>query len=180
MVALKLGKRSSRRDKMERLLFEYLKDSNRSDRKIAKILGVSQPTVSRLRGRLVYEGFVKGFSAIPDLGKMGYEIMAISCAKFKTGTSLELEEKAIRWFTNHPNIIFASKAQGMGMNAVMVSLHKNFADYAQFSEKAWLVWSDYLEKDSSMLIDLQGQVIRPLSFKYLAEQKRPAEEADFT
>jgi len=64
------------------LLLEYLKDSDRSDREIAKVLGVSQPTVSRLKSKLVKEGLIRHFSAIPDFAKMGYEIMAFSFVKF--------------------------------------------------------------------------------------------------
>jgi len=41
------------RERMLRLLLELLKDSKRSDRELAKVLGVSQPTVSRTRSRLV-------------------------------------------------------------------------------------------------------------------------------
>ena len=84
-----MGKRSdAKKDKLMSLLFEYLKDSNRSDRQIAKVLGVSQPTVSRMKSRLLEEGVVRHFSAIPDFAKMGYEIMAFSFVKFKIPISL--------------------------------------------------------------------------------------------
>ena len=59
------------------LLLELLKNSKRSDREIAKALGVSQPTVSRRRQRLVEEGMIKEFTVIPDFTKMGYEILEI-------------------------------------------------------------------------------------------------------
>ena len=44
------------KDRMMKVLLELLKDSKRSDRELAKVLGVSQPTVSRTRWRLVKEG----------------------------------------------------------------------------------------------------------------------------
>jgi len=44
---------------MTKLLFALLKDSKKSDRQLAKILGVSQATVSRTRSRLVSEGMIK-------------------------------------------------------------------------------------------------------------------------
>lgn len=62
---------------MMSLLFELLKNSKRSDRELAKILGVSQPTVTRMRGRLVKEGMIKEWTIIPDFVKIGYRIMAI-------------------------------------------------------------------------------------------------------
>ena len=66
-----------------RLLLEYLKDSNRSDKQMAKVMGVSEPTISRMKRRLVEEGLVEQFSVIPNFSKIGYEIMAFSCVKFK-------------------------------------------------------------------------------------------------
>ena len=89
-----MGKRSDvKKDKLMRLLLEYLKDSNRSDKQIAKVFGVSQPTVSRMRSRLLEEGLVRHFSAIPDFAKMGYEIMAFSFIKFNMEQVMEIEEK---------------------------------------------------------------------------------------
>ena len=60
---------------MMRLLLELMKDSKRSDRELAKVLGVSQPTVSRMRSRLVKEGIIREFTVIPNFVKMGYENM---------------------------------------------------------------------------------------------------------
>ena len=69
--------------KMINLLLELLKDSKRSDRELAKVLDVSQPTVSRMRSRRVKEGVIREFTVIPDFVKLGYEIMAITCVKIK-------------------------------------------------------------------------------------------------
>jgi len=101
--------------RMMSLLLELLKDSKRSDRELAKVLGISQPTVSRMRWRLVKRGIIKDFTIIPDFVKMGYEIMAISSFKSKTGK--EITERAVKWTMAKPNIIFASAAHGMGKNS---------------------------------------------------------------
>jgi len=53
--------------KVRKFLLELLKDSKRSDREIAKVLGVSQPTITRMRNRLVQEGVIQEFTIIPDL-----------------------------------------------------------------------------------------------------------------
>ena len=78
---------------MMNLLLELLKDSKRSDRELAKVLGLSQPTVSRMRSRLVKEGVIKGFTVVPDFTKIGYEIMAITAIKMKVSKMVELEKK---------------------------------------------------------------------------------------
>ena len=137
---------------------------------MAKILGVSQPTVSRMRNRLVKEGLVRHFSAIPDFGKMGYEIMAFSCVKFKTDQIMEIQEKAKEWAKNHC-IIFTSRAQGMGMDAVTISLHKNYLEYSKFLEKNKEIWGHLIQDVHFMLVDLKGEITKPFSLKYLAEQQ---------
>ena len=116
-----------------RVLLEYLKDSKRSDRELAKVVGVSQPTVTRMRQRLVKEGAIREFTVIPDFVKMGYEIMAISHIKTKVLEVTELEEKAEKYWKKYANVIFVSRAEGVGKNGVLISLHKSYADYSVFS-----------------------------------------------
>jgi DNA-binding Lrp family transcriptional regulator len=72
-----------------RLLFELMKDSHRSYRELAKVLKISQPTVTRTRNRLVQEGLIQELTVIPNLLKLGFEIMAVTC--FKARPSKELD-----------------------------------------------------------------------------------------
>ena len=156
--------------KMMKLLLELLKDSKRSDREIAKVLGVSQPTISRMRQRLVKEGVIRDFTVIPDFVKMGYEIMAISCFQINVTTMMEMEKKAREYMKSKPNIIFASgRAQGMGKNAVMISLHKSYSDLSSFLMNHMLVWGDCIEDHFTILISLREKRIKPFSLTYLGE-----------
>ncbi len=155
--------------RMFSLLLELLRDSKRSDRELAKVLGVSQPTVSRMRSRLVKEGIIQDFTVIPDFVKMGYEIMAINC--FKSKTTKEIAEKAKKWMMSKPNIIFAAGAQGMGKNAVMISLHRNYTDFSNFLAEVMAEDETVMEDYDTMLISLDGRIAKPLSLKYLAEQE---------
>ena len=157
--------------KTMRLLLEYLKDSKRSDREIAKVLGVSQPTVSRTRWRLVKEGLIKEFTVIPDFVEMGYEIMAITCIKGKTTMITELEGKAEKYWKKYPNVIFVSTAYGMGKSGVLISLHKSYTDYSNFISENLQEWGDAITEYDSILISLKGRIVKPLSLKYLGEQE---------
>jgi len=156
--------------RMMSLLSELLKDSKRSDRELAKVLGVSQPTVTRMRQRLVKEGVIKEFTVIPDFVKMGYEIMAISCVKKKTPIA-EYSEEALKWWEKYPNVIFAAAAEGMGKNGVIISLHKSFTDYSRFVSEQLLHWKDEMTDHDTIFISLKGIIAKPLSPKYLAEQE---------
>jgi DNA-binding Lrp family transcriptional regulator len=166
-----MGKSSdAKKNKLMRLLWEYLKDSNRSDRQLAKLMGVSQPTVSRMKNRLLEKGLVRHFSAIPDFAKMGYEIMAFSFVKFNMDQLKEIEDKAKWWAQSHPEIIFSSRVEGMGMDAITVSLHKNYAEYTNFIMEN-KKWGKFMAEAHYILVDLGGDVTKPLSFKYLAENQ---------
>ena len=151
------------------LLLELLRDSKRSDRELAKVLGVSQPTVSRMRSRLVKEGIIRDFTVIPDFVRMGYEIMAINC--FKSKSSKELTEKAKKWIMSKPNIIFAAAAQGMGKNGIMISLHRDYTDFSNFLVEVMAEDESVMKDYDTMLISLKGRIVKPLSLKYLAEQQ---------
>ena len=160
--------------RMMALLFELLKNSKRSDRELSKVLGVSQPTVTRTRQRLVSEGMVREFTVIPNFVKMGYTIMAINC--FKSKISKELEEKAIKSTMAKPNIIFAARAQGMGKNGVVISMHKSYADFSKFITNLRLEGGDDVEDYCTMLVSLEDFVAKHFSLKYLAELEETSED----
>ena len=63
-----------------KLISELVKNSRRSDRELAKAIGISQPTVSRMRVRLEKEGLID-YSAVPNLAKLGFEIIAVVLGK---------------------------------------------------------------------------------------------------
>ncbi|UCC27409.1 MAG: Lrp/AsnC family transcriptional regulator [Candidatus Bathyarchaeota archaeon] len=159
------------KDVMRQLLFELLKDSKKSDRQLAKVLGVSQATVSRMRTRLVMEGTIKEFTIIPDFEKLGYELMAITAGRFKTPSSPEQIARGKKWAARFPNVIFVSRTQGMGKNALTISLHKDYTDYNEFFQNMMSEWADAIENSESMLVSLKGVIVKPLSFRYLAEQR---------
>ena len=157
------------KERMMRVLLEYLKDSKRSDREIAKIVGVSQPTITRMRQRLLREGVIRDFTVIPDFVKLGYEIMAIIFFKLKvTKASIE---KATKMTRARPNIIFASEAEGMGKNGVIISLHKSYTDYSKFLSDFRLEGGHDLQDFDAVLISLEERILKPLSLTYLGEQK---------
>ena len=162
---------------MKKLLLELLKDSKRSDRELAKVLGVSQATVSRMRNKLVTDGLIREFTVIPDFVKMGYEIMAITSVKVKESSILELEKKAKEYMTSKPNIIFAGGgAQGMGKNGVMISLHKSYSDYSNFLTNHMVYWGDNIEEHFTILVSLRERIVKPFSLRYIAQLEETSED----
>ena len=152
---------------MKKLLFELLKDSKRTDRELAKVLGVSQSTVTRMRNKLVRDGLIREFTVIPNFERIGYQIMAIVC--FHAKMKRELIERAKKWAMSKPNVIFAGRTEGMGKNGLMISLHKDFAEFSNFIADLMIDWGDDIEEYGTLLTPLKGTIVKPFSLKYLAE-----------
>jgi DNA-binding Lrp family transcriptional regulator len=153
-----------------KLLSELLKDSRKSDRALSKSLGVSQPTVSRLRSKLVKNGLIQEFTIIPDFAKLGYELFAVSCAKFRVRTNFL--ERATKWLEYYPNVILFAKAEGMGKNQVCISLHKSYTDYSRFASETQEYWGDDMQDHTTLLVSLTAPSARPFSLRHLAQQKQ--------
>jgi DNA-binding Lrp family transcriptional regulator len=157
-----------------RLLAELLKNSKKSDRDLGKTLGLSQATVSRTRNRLERDGVIQEYTIIPDFAKLGFELFAITTGWFRVPRDEKMQEKARAWMKKHPDIILSSRAQGMGKDAVIISLHKNFTDYENFMVELKTDWVGFVENIDSLLISLKGFMAKPFSLRYLAEILNPS------
>jgi DNA-binding Lrp family transcriptional regulator len=159
-----------------KLLFELMKDSHRSDRQIAKALGVSQPTVTRRRAMLE-ENYIDGYTVIPKFGQIGFELVAFTFLKNKREyTNSEEKEKALQklkeWYMKQPNVVLVREGRGMGWDSVCVSLHENYSDYADFMRTQDTELSDLIVESQTFSADLSpGVLIKPFNLKYLANPK---------
>jgi DNA-binding Lrp family transcriptional regulator len=159
-----------------KILFELMKDSHRSDRQLAKSLGVSQPTVTRRRAMLE-ENYIEGYTVIPKFGQIGFEMAALtfikSKLKFKIGNEkAEALKKMKEWYIKQPNVILVLDGRGMGWDAVCISLHENFADFANFIRAHDAELSEWVVESQTFHADLKaGITIKPFHLKYLITPK---------
>ena len=157
-----------------KLLFELLQNSHRSDRQLAKALGVSQPTVTRRRAMLE-ENSIEGYTVIPKFGQMGFEIAAFTFLKSKLKQEKGKEkDEALKqlkdWYMKQPNVVLVLGGNGMGWDTVLVSLHKSYSDFAEFIRTHDSELSDWITESQTFHADLQpGMVIKPFHLKYLAK-----------
>jgi len=158
-------------EKLVKLLKELIRNSRRSDRELAKTLKVSQPTVTR--NRKLAESYVRSYTIVPEFQKIGYEIFAITFAKAKTYDKKEIETKLgvqKKWVMQHPNVFFASDGEGLGKDAVILSLHKDYSKYANFMREYTVEFADFISDVQSFIVSLKtGMIIKPFDLKYLAE-----------
>ena len=157
-----------------KILAELMKNSKMSDRKLAKILGVSQPTVTRRRARIERD-LIDGYTAIPKWEKLGYEILAFTFVKTKQTLGLKekykaAHERGTKWLMNHANVIMSGGCRGMSVNGFMISVHKSYSDFDSFMAKHKRELGDTFTDVQTVLVNLGGsQILKPLHFKYLAE-----------
>jgi DNA-binding Lrp family transcriptional regulator len=164
-----------------KLLCELLRNSRTSDRELARLIGVSQPTVTRTRVKLEKEGVIE-YGGVPNLGKLGFEILALTFAKEKSeGYHDTNVPNAKRFINDHPNLIFVSTGRGSISDHIVVSVHKNYSDYARCMHEIKEGWAKNMTITDSFIISLiTDNVLRTITFKYLADcleseiqEKRP-------
>lgn len=157
-----------KQEKLIKLLFELIKNSKRSDRDLAKILSISQPTVTRLRKVLERE-VIKQYTIIPNLSYFGFDIVAFIFSRTKELVH-PLWDKGKEWAKEQPNIVFVSTGQGMEADALLISVHKDYADFVKFYHIFRRDWGKYLDDFKVFLISLSGSItLKHFTFNYLID-----------
>jgi len=161
-----------------KLVSELIKNSRRSDRELAKAIGVSQPTVSRLINKLEKQGIISQYSMVPDLSKLDFEILALTFAAYSSETLKEYPEKARiekrdKFISKHHNVIFASAGRGLGMGRMIMSVHRNYSDYNEFMKDFESEWAGLFAKVESFTISLKTDTaLTVFSLRNLADYIR--------
>jgi DNA-binding Lrp family transcriptional regulator len=160
-------------DRMILLLQELMRNSKRSDRDLAKKLDVSQPTLTRMRKKLEKEGYILDYTAIPNMTKLGFEIVAFTFLNIdrfdaKGQPDVALGEFAHKWVAHNPKILFGAGGEGLeGKNCMMVSVHHDFTDFTDFISDFRSRWSANIKDIDSFLVSLKGKMPKPFSFRNL-------------
>jgi DNA-binding Lrp family transcriptional regulator len=151
-----------------RLIAELMKNSRRSDRELAKIIGVSQPTVSRTRTGLEKRGLIE-YTAVPNFAKLGFDILVFSLVERDITKYPYNLQRAKNFVGMRPQFIFVAGGLGAGFDRIAVSVHKNYAEYTQFMQEVRTDWMGFMTMDN-FVVDLKSEtIVQPLSFKKLAD-----------
>jgi DNA-binding Lrp family transcriptional regulator len=160
-----------------KLVSELMKNSRRSDRELAKVIGVSQPTVSRMIKKLEKEGVIKEYTMMPDFTKLEYELMVLTFISIKPTLGREEADKERTLVQEQVkespgNIIMLERGIGLNHTGIIISFHKDYSDYTQFihSFKQASTTQAYVDENvESFLIDLKDKIrYRPLTLLALA------------
>ncbi len=134
-----MGKQNTRAKKDQenlKVLFALIALGGKSDREIAKILKMSNATLSRRKKKLEQEGYIREHTVIPDFHKMGLEFIVFSFAKTTDVITPAQVEEAQSLINKQPEVLCLLEERSLaGTNWVAVSVHKDYNSYLELSEK---------------------------------------------
>ena len=111
---------------------------------------------------------------MPDFCKMGFQLMALTSIKLKTGMDDEIERVRQTRHEQLPkipfDIIMLERGIGKNCDGVILSLHKDYSSYSGF--RKWLGTHTFLEETcETFLIDMHDKVrYIPLTMSVLAKR----------
>ncbi|MCW4006673.1 MAG: winged helix-turn-helix transcriptional regulator [Candidatus Bathyarchaeota archaeon] len=166
------------KDIERKMLSELVKNSRRSDRELAKAIGTSQPTATRVRTKLEKEGYIKEYTAIPNLSRIGYTIMAFTFLKLNTAFSQspqQLETFRKLHFDSISKdvhaILLVKHGMGLGYDAVVLSLHSDYSSCDSFRNLLKESMKENIIDLSTFLVNLEDESgSLPLTFSMFANQ----------
>jgi len=103
---------------------------------------------------------------------MGYEIIAFTFLAFREAKP-ELMEKAREWTRRQPCVIFALDGEGLGMNSVMISLHRDYASFSRLISNLRQDWQPNIKNVQNFILSVNRPelLVKAFSFQYLEANK---------
>jgi len=154
-------------------MFELIKDPKRSDREIARSLGLWPSTITRHRKKL--EGdYILQYTALPDLTRIGYEILAFLLVKRPKASEIPYEtwrEKVREWLHDFPQVVFAATIGGE-WDALIVSLHRDYTSYSVYEKEMQELMGISSDNIKAVLAGLKYKSLKPFSLKHLEDDFR--------
>ena len=144
---------------------------------LAKAIGISQPTVSRVRIKLEKEGLID-YSAVPDVAKLGFELIAVTFGRRDYQKSPEINiQKAKDFAERHPEVIFGASGLGLGYDRIAISIHRTYSDYSRFVQEVRNEWAGIMDVDSFIISLTSKELVQPLSLKHFADHLKSEKES---
>ncbi len=133
-------------DEIDLKLINVLSRNGRASyRELAKSLGVSVATVAYRVARLQRNGLIKGFAAIVDYEKFGYDITAVIELVIREGRLLEVQ----RELAKEPNVVAVYDVTGE-VDSIIVARFRDRQELSQFVKK--VLRMPYVERTSTHVV----------------------------
>lgn len=120
-------------------------DARLSSRQIAKQCGVSIGTVLSRIKKMEKKGIIKGYSAVLEHEKLGYELTVVSEITVSKGRLLEMENEIARL----PNVCCVYDVTGL-IDSIVVAKFKNREELGKFTKR--LLAMPYVERTNTHVV----------------------------
>ncbi len=115
-----------------KVLFALMALGGKSDREIAKTLGINNTTLSRRRRKLEQEGYIKEYTVIPDFHKLGLNVIVFTFASTPETVNAAHPSEFRALMKKHPQVLCVLEDLGLsGNNWFVISVHKSYDDYIE-------------------------------------------------
>jgi DNA-binding Lrp family transcriptional regulator len=128
-----------------KILTALLEDARYSSRQIAKNVGVSVGTVLSRIKKMEEDGLIKGYSAILDHEKLGYQLTVVTEITVAKGKLVETEQEIAKI----PNVTGVYDVTGL-TDAMIIAKFKSREDLGAFTKK--LLALPYIERTNTHVV----------------------------
>jgi DNA-binding Lrp family transcriptional regulator len=129
----------------KKILKNLLEDARFSSRQIAKNVGVSVGTVLSRIKKMEDEGIIKGYSAILNHEKLGYELTVVTEITVSKGRLVEMENEIAKI----PGVCGVYDVTGL-TDAVIIGKFKSREDLGRFTKQ--LLALPYIERTNTHVV----------------------------
>lgn len=139
------------------VLTRLLNDGRKPDKHIAKEIGTTQTTVTRIRQRLERDGHIESYRARGDLEKAGLSIIVTTLFEWTDFSKKEAFEKAKKYILDNPHVVFFGRGEGMsGKTIIVITVHKSFEEYESFMHGLREKWDQYMRNLDYFMTSVGG------------------------
>jgi DNA-binding Lrp family transcriptional regulator len=129
----------------KKILKALLEDARLSSRQIAKNVGVSTGTVLSRIKKMEEEGLIKGYSALLDHEKLGYQLTVVTEITVSKGRLVEMENEIAKI----PNVCGVYDVTGL-TDALVIAKFRTRDDLGHFTKR--LLALPYLERTNTHVV----------------------------
>ncbi len=128
-----------------RILQAYLMDARLSCRELGHKLGVSTTTIQSRTNKLEKAEIIRGYSAIYDHEKIGFQLTAITEVSVAKGKLLELEREVAKM----PHVLAVYDVTGL-TDAIVIAKFKSREDLSRFTKA--LLAMPFVERTNTHMV----------------------------
>ena len=133
-------------DELDRkILHSYLMDARLSFRELGLKLGVSTTTIQSRTNKLEKAGIIRGYSAVFDHEKIGFQLTAITEVSVSKGKLLELEREVAKM----PQVLAVYDVTGL-TDAIVIAKFKSRDDLSKFTKA--LLAMPFVERTNTHMV----------------------------